>query len=569
MAGCGPRGVLAAARRLSCAGNFPAPCCGFRPYREQYMKSKTLAAALLAVGLVGPALAGGQPPFSLKLLPLGSFHSGLFDQAAAEIVAHDPSSQRLFVVNAASGRVDVLDIHDPATPALLFSIDLSAYGSAVNSVAVHGDLIAAAVEARTKTDPGKAVFVDRDGQVLAAVEVGALPDMLTFTPDGRHVLVANEGEPSDDYGIDPEGSVSIIDLPRKIDQLTQDQVRTADFRRFNDAELDSSIRIFGPHADVAQDLEPEYIAVSQDSRTAWVSLQEGNAVAVLDIRRGTFGALHGLGFKDHGKPGNELDASDRDDKIDIRNWPVLGMYQPDAIARYEHRGRTYLVTANEGDSRDYGGYSEVVRLGSSSYPLDPERFPDAESLKQNANLGRLNVSKASGLNPQTGRYERIHVFGGRSFSIWTQDLQQVWDSGADFERISAEANPAFFNSNHNENSFDTRSDDKGPEPEGLTLARLWGQTYAFVGLERVSGVMVYDISDPHAPSFVQYLNHRDFQAAPGTPAAGDLGPEGLTVIEAADSPIPGVPLLAVGNEVSGTTTLFRIDREPRRAVAGH
>ncbi|WP_349616417.1 choice-of-anchor I family protein [Azotobacter salinestris] len=528
---------------------------------------KMLAAALLAVGLAGPALAEIQPPFTLRLSPLGTFHSGLFDQAAAEIVAHDPHSQRLYVVNAASGRLDVLDIHDPAAPALLFSIDLSAHGAAVNSVAVHGGLVAAAVEARSKTDPGKAVFMDRDGQVLAAVEVGALPDMLTFTPDGRHVLVANEGEPSDDYGIDPEGSVSIIDLPGDIARLTQDQVRTADFRRFDDAELDSSIRVFGPHASVARDLEPEYIAVSGDSRTAWVTLQEGNAVAVLDIRSGTFGALHGLGFKDHGLPGNELDASDRDGKLDLRNWPVLGMYQPDAIARYEHRGRTYLVTANEGDARDYGGYSELVRLGSSAYPLDPERFPDAAELKQNANLGRLNVSKASGLNPQTGRYERIHAFGGRSFAIWTQNLEPVWDSGADFERIVAEANPEFFNSNHTENGFDTRSDDKGPEPEGLTLASLWGRTYAFVGLERVGGVMVYDIDDPRAPSFVQYLNRRDFQAAPGTPEAGDLGPEGLTVIEAGASPLPGVPLLVVANEVSGTITLFRIDRTPLE-VAG-
>lgn len=531
------------------------------------MKSKMLGAALLAFGLAGPALAEVQPPFTLRLSPLGTFHSGLFDQAAAEIVAHDPLGQRLFVVNAASGRVDVLDIRDPAAPALLSSIDLSAHGAAVNSVAVHGELVAAAVEARSKTDPGKAVFMDRDGQVLAAVEVGALPDMLTFTPDGRHVLVANEGEPSDDYGIDPEGSVSIIDLPGDIARLTQDQVRSADFRRFDDAELDPSVRVFGPHASVAEDLEPEYIAVSRDSRTAWVSLQEGNAVAVLDIRSGTFSALHGLGFKDHSLPGNELDAGDRDGRIDIRNWPVLGMYQPDAIARYEHRGRTYLVTANEGDARDYDGYSEVVRLGSSAYPLDPERFPEAESLKQNASLGRLNVSRASGLNPQTGRYERIHAFGGRSFSIWTQDLEPVWDSGADFERITAEANPEFFNSNHTENSFDTRSDDKGPEPEGLTLASLWGRTYAFVGLERAGGVMVYDIGDPHAPSFVQYLNRRDFQAAPGTPEAGDLGPEGLTVIEAGASPIPGVPLLVVANEVSGSTTLFRIDREPL-GVAG-
>jgi len=529
------------------------------------MKSSIFAVAL-AVGLAGQAVAEVQPPFTLKLSALGSYHSGQFDEAAAEIVAHDPQSQRLYVVNAASGRVDALDIRDPSVPALLFSIDLSAHGASVNSVAVHGELLAAAVEARTKTDPGQVVFMDRDGRVLAAVEVGALPDMLTFTPDGRHLLVANEGEPNNEYTIDPEGSVSIIDLPGNIDLLTQDRVRTVGFQGFEAAELEPSVRVFGPHASVAQDLEPEYIAVSADSRTAWVTLQEGNAVGVLDIPAGRFRAVRGLGFKDYALPGNELDASDRDGRIDIRNWPVQGMYQPDAIARYEYRGVTYLVTANEGDARDYDGYSEVVRLGSDDYPLDTARFPEAASLKQNDKLGRLNVSLASGLNAQSGNYETIHAFGGRSFSIWTQELEQVWDSGSEFERITAEANPAFFNSNNDENSFDTRSDDKGPEPEGLALAGLWGRTYAFVGLERVGGVMVYDISDPRAPTFVQYLNHRDFLATPDTPEVGDLGPEGLMVISAEASPIPGVPLLAVANEVSGSTTLYRIDRQPQAVI---
>lgn len=522
------------------------------------MHKTVLAAGLLAFGLAQQATAAA--PYAIQLTPLGSYSSGLFQQAAAEIVAHDPTSQRLFVVNAASGLLDVLDIRDPAQPKLLFNVDLSGYGGGINSVAVHGGLVAAAVQNPVKTEPGRAVFMNRDGQVLASVQVGALPDMLTFTPDGKHLLVANEGEPSDDYLTDPEGSVSIIDLPKNIARLTQAQVRSADFRAFSRADLDPSVRIFGPNASVAQDLEPEYISVSKNSQTAWVTLQENNAVAVLDIKQGRFKTVRGLGFKDHSLVGNELDASDRDSQINIRNWPIKGMYQPDAIASYQYHGRTYLVTANEGDARDYAGFSEEIRLGNAGYPLSPVHFPDASSLKQNANLGRLTVTKASGYNPDTGYYEAIHAFGGRSFSIWSQDLSRVYDSGADFERITATVNPTFFNSDHAENAFDNRSDNKGPEPEGVTLAKLWGKTYAFIGMERIGGVMVYDISKPKAPRFVQYLNNRDFGATPGTAEAGDLGPEGVMVITAEHSPI-GVPLLVVGNEVSGTTSLFRIDRQ--------
>ncbi len=512
-------------------------------------------------------------PFAISITPLGTYATGVFDQSAAEIVAHDPHTQRLFVVNAQSGNVDVLDIRAPSAPSLLFSIELEGI---VNSVAVHKGLVAAAVEADPKTDPGKVVFFDADGRILAGVEVGALPDMVTFTPDGKRVLVANEGEPSDDYSIDPEGSVSIIDLPGDIRRLTQAHVRTAGFTSFNDAKLDPSIRIFGPFATVAQDLEPEYITISKDSRTAWVALQENNAIAILDVQAGKFTSLRGLGFKDHLLAGNELDASDRDQEINITNWPVYGIYQPDAIASYQYQGRNYIVTANEGDARAYAGFTEEARFralsGETPICADAPRFvefyasnemgiTELSQLRDNANMGRLTVTSVDGLRADGDCYEAICAFGARSFSIWDADLKQVWDSVAEFERITAARYPDNFNSNHRENSFETRSDDKGPEPEGVTVAKLWGRTYAFIGLERIGGVMIYDISSPYAPVFVQYLNNRDFGAQPGTPEAGDLGAEGLTVIEASDSPIPGVPLLVVANEVSGTTTIFRINRE--------
>lgn len=546
--------------------------------RTNYLLRTSVASALVLCLSSGAIAAPETKPFSLSITPVGTYASGVFDQSAAEIVAHDPKTQRLFVVNAQSGQIDVLDMRVPSALGKLFSIDLSGYGAAINSVDVHNGLVVAVVEVEERTNPGTAVFTDTDGNVLAAVQVGALPDMVVFTPDGKRVLVANEGEPNADYSIDPEGTVSIIDLPRDIRNLTDAHVRTADFRHFNDATLDPSIRISGPGATVAQDLEPEYITVSRDSRTAWVALQENNAIAVLDIEKGEFTALHGLGFKDHLLPGNELDVSDRDDAIRIVNWPVFGVYQPDAIASYEYRGRNYIVTANEGDAREYDGFADVSRFRAltadtpicTDSPRFAEFFADNPlgirtpgQLRDNVNMGRLNVITTEGLRADGSCYEAIYAFGARSFSIYNDRIEQVYDSGSDFERITAEAYPEFFNSNHRENSFETRSDDKGPEPEGVTVAKLWGSTYAFVGLERIGGVMIYDITNPYSPSFVQYFNNRDFSAQPGTEAAGDLGAEGLIVVEASRSPIPGVPLLVVANEVSGTTTVFRIDRERR------
>jgi DNA-binding beta-propeller fold protein YncE len=413
-----------------------------------------------------------------------------------------------------------------------------------------------------------------------SIQVGALPDMLTFTPDGTTLLVANEGEPSDDYTNDPVGSVSIIDLSAGVAGAT---VTTAGFEGFNadEAALKASgVRVFGPGATVAQDMEPEYIAVSLDNKTAWVALQEANAVAELDIEAGVINAILPLGFKNHNVIGNELDVSNRDFNIDpanedgrinIRNWPVKGMYMPDAITSYGYNGKTYYITANEGDSRDYGGFSEEFRLGDLI--LDATAFPDAADLQLEANLGRINVTSTLGVSngcdpsdPATDptvdcEYSEIYTYGARSFSIWSADGKQVFDSGSEFERITASQLPENFNATNDENNFDNRSDDKGPEPEAVTVGTINGQTFAFIGLERIGGIMVYDVTNPQNPEFVQYLNNRDFSVSDAdlqAGMAGDLGPEGIAFIAAEDSP-NGQPLLAVGNEISGTTTLYGID----------
>jgi hypothetical protein len=300
-----------------------------------------------------------------------------------------------------------------------------------------------------------------------------------------------------------------------------------------------------------------------------VTLQENNAIAILDIKAGVFTELVGLGFKDHSRPCkefnrhnrscNRLDASDRDGGINIANWPVFGIYQPDAIDSYRVRGVTYLVMANEGDSRAFPGFSEEVQVGSSNYVLDPTKFPNAATLKEQANLGRLTVTNATGDNDSDGDFDKILVPGARSFSIRTADGDLVFDSGDDFEQITAAQVPMLFNSNGTAATFDSRSDNKGPEPEGIVLGKAFGRTYAFIGLERTGGIMVYDVSDPFHPAFVEYVNT----------SPEDISSEGLLFIKKEDSP-NGKPLLVVTHEISSTTTIFEINQQQEKPnlVAG-
>lgn len=932
-------------------------------------------------GLAVP-LAAAPAQKSITLDAIGTYASGIYDKGAAEIVAHDPATQRIFVVNASDAQIDVLFIGNPTSPTKVGTLEVTKYGAVANSVAVHHGLVAVAMENEVKTAAGKVVFFDRNLKFVAAVTVGALPDMVTFTPNGRYVLVANEGEPNADYSIDPEGTVSIIELPDNVAQLNQGRVRTVDFRAFNTTPLAPSIRIFGPNASVAQDLEPEYIAVSTDSRTAWVTLQENNAVATIDLVTAKVTQLVGLGFKDHsavtattetyvfnpaqlptigttlggqsitlggfsglhfegidpasgrykfvthtdrgpnaepngilrpfllpdftpeivrfeldrssgvlsltqriplqrapgqplsGRPNtavsnsaslpyndevpvdllgqklpqdplgadlegivvspvdgsfwmvdeyrpaiyqfspaglllnryvpigtaaaagqpvgtygtevlpavlaqrrqnrgfeaiawddgkvyafvqsplrnpatltnpalnamrnirivefnpttlgtrqflyvmdnadqggepntrpdkigdavalgqgeflvverdddarpddaantiekkifrfnltgatdvttltttvgttgktvdqlsvadlvannvrpvfkvlhadlnaagynrvqkveglalvdrttvavindndfgvanitiqsdgtyvvnyvpetvqlglvsvttNGLDASDRDSAIKIRPWPVKGMFQPDAIASYKVGAKTFLVTANEGDAREYSGFVEAVRVGNNAVTLDRSVFPNPTALKDNAALGRLNITSKLGRDATTGFYRELYAFGGRSFSIWDTQGALVYDSRDELEAFTSLVSPANFNASHTSNEFDSRSDDKGPEPEGVTIGKAFGRDYAFIGLERIGGIVAYDITDPTKPFLATYLNPRNFSAPTQTPQAGDLGPEGVIFIKAEDSP-NGRPLLVVGNEISGSTTIYEIGK---------
>ncbi|MCM2312684.1 MAG: choice-of-anchor I family protein [Steroidobacteraceae bacterium] len=526
--------------------------------------NKTLAAAVAALIACNATQAApaGAPPFDISLQHLSSISTASIGSTGAEIVAFDARTQRAFAINSTDNDLAVIDLADPAAPILLEKVSLAAFGAGLNGVDTHDGLVAVAVEASPKTDPGKVVFIDAATLIVrGAVTVGALPDMLTFDADGERVLVANEGEPESYLpgAVNPEGSVSIIDLSRGVARA---RVRTADFRAFSkDALLAKGVRVFGPGASAAQDLEPEYITVS--GRTAWVTVQEANAVAVVDVPTATVTDIVSLGLKDHSVSGHGLDPSDRDGGIRIGTWPVFGLYQPDAIASFRVGPQQFLVTANEGDSRssdDFPGFNEEVRLSNSGYVLDPTAFPNAAVLKGNAALGRLNVTNASGDTDGDGDFDQIHVFGARSFSIWTTNGELVWDSGEQLEQFFAEpANgyAAIFNASNNNNNLEDRSDNKGPEPEGVAVGRIGGRSFAFIGLERIGGVMAYDVTDPYAPAFAAYANTRSL-----TEVKGDRGAEGVEFVSGDDSP-NGQPLVLVGNETSRTVSIFQVNRSKR------
>ncbi|MBP6729478.1 MAG: YncE family protein, partial [Microthrixaceae bacterium] len=465
------------------------------------------------------------------------------DLSAAEIPAFDPASKRLFVVNGQKSGIDVLDLADPAAPVLLTTLDTSLFG-APNSVAVHDGVVAAAVESKTKTDTGEVWFFDAaSGMKLATVGVGALPDMVAFSPDGKYVVTANEGEPDGKYVVDPEGSVSVIDVSGGVENVLQTDVMTADFSGFTLMNLDPDVRLFGPNADSpAKNLEPEYVAISGDSTTAYVTLQENNALAMVDLATGTVTDVRPLGFKAWDN-GPKLDPSDKDDAAALIEAPLRGMYQPDAIAWFSLQGGDYLLTANEGDVRDLSGYSEEVRI--KDLDLDPTLFPDADALQQDEALGRLKVTSSLGDLDKDGDHDVLYTFGGRSFSVWNAaDGALVHDSGDRIEQLLA-ADPAYannFNADSAKNDFDSRSDDKGPEPEGLTVGQAYGRTLGFIGLERMGGVLMVDLADPNEPTILAYVNPRDFSGDPADGTADDLGPEGLTFVPAAASP-SGKPLV--------------------------
>jgi len=545
-----------------------------------------------------------------------------FDTASAEIVSYDKCSDKLYVVNAKDATVDVLSLAATnSAPSKASSIDLQAAATAAgieigaaNSVSAKQGLVAVAIEAKVKQNNGLiALYRSDDLSLLATFTAGALPDMVTLSEDGRYILTANEGEPSGDYKNDPEGSVTIVDLKAgfETDQAVVKQVR---FNEFNTggsrvSELETSVRTAGPEGtSVAQDLEPEYLVLNTDATKAYVALQENNAMAIIDIANATVDSIKGLGEKSWANV--ELDASNKDGVVgNFQSYQQLvGLYMPDTLTSFEKDGETYIVSANEGDGREYIYETTQQACDAAKHEWDGDDFapggdeedatkyaneeddcisfideirggdlfddatiadahPLKDALDDNDQLKRLKFV-TDDMNIEAG--ETIKSFGARSFSIWNTQGELVFDSGDDLAKRAFAADADNFNATNDNNdtaeTADNRSDDKGIEPEAVEAAEINGRIFIFVGLERQGGVAVYDATNPQAPVFQTFLNNRDFSEGVCTAlddgdcdndtynsAAGDLGPESIEYFTRV-----GKHFIAVGNEVSGTTTVYEI-----------
>jgi len=548
----------------------------------------TNANSALNISLVGRAVLNAQSP-----------------EGAAEIVAYQASKKWIYAINSSGDEAVVniipADTFDTAalvqdnegivsatnlTSTITLTLNDNTPGDA-NSIAIdeNNQMLAVAMAAKNVGEAGQIAFYDISGDTPAFIKnvpAGFLPDMVTFNQDGTKVVVANEGEPNGDYSIDPEGSVSIINI---VEGVVADTATNIDFTTYNSqqAELESDGFVFANptgrtingnviNTTVAMDLEPEYVSISKDNKYAYVSIQENNGLAIINLEDNSV-ELKALGFKDWSNL--QIDASDKDGGVNFKSYPGLyGMYQPDTISSFSWKGANFIVSANEGDAREYffdvtdeadctakGGLDYDEDDGCLAY-IDESRVEDLTLAanfdylnNDDDDIGRLKVSTVKGDTNDDGQYESLYAYGARSFTIWDSNGLVVFDSGDDIGRITASVHGEAFNNNEDENEGDTRSDDKGAEPEALTIGTIDERTFAFIGLERMGGIMVYDITNPYDVQFEDYFYNRG--VIEGADITGDLAPEGMVFVTAEQS-ATGEPLLIIGNEISGSIAVWQI-----------
>ena len=548
----------------------------------------TNANSALNISLVGRAVLNAQSP-----------------EGAAEIVAYQASKKWIYAINSSGDEAVVniipADTFDTAalvqdnegivnatnlTSTITLTLNDNTPGDA-NSIAIdeNNQMLAVAMAAKNVGEAGQIAFYDISGDTPAFIKnvpAGFLPDMVTFNHDGTKVVVANEGEPNGDYSIDPEGSVSIINI---VEGVVADTATNIDFTTYNSqqAELESDGFVFANptgrtingnviNTTVAMDLEPEYVSISKDNNYAYVSIQENNGLAIINLEDNSV-ELKALGFKDWSDL--QIDASDKDGGVNFKSYPGLyGMYQPDTISSFSWKGANFIVSANEGDAREYffdvtdeadctakGGLDYDEDDGCPAY-IDESRVEDLTLAanfdylnNDDDDIGRLKVSTVKGDTNDDGQYESLYAYGARSFTIWDSNGLVVFDSGDDIGRITASVHGEAFNNNEDENEGDTRSDDKGAEPEALTIGTIDERTFAFIGLERMGGIMVYDITNPYDVQFEDYFYNRG--VIEGADITGDLAPEGMVFVPAEQS-ATGEPLLIIGNEISGSIAVWQI-----------
>lgn len=503
---------------------------------------------------------------SLNLTAIARYDSGMTnaDGGVMEIVDYNAETGYAYAINGQAGTLAAISLADlekgetiqqlegnTVDVKRLVQVDGFIYGD-MTSVAISpdGTTLAAAVQAAGYADNGRVVLFacGADGTLTfqQAIETGVQPDMVTFTPDGSKILTANEGEPREGYtATDPQGSVTVIEVKTL-------QAQTIGFETYDTAEARQALTNAGvllkKETNPSVDFEPEYIAATDTM--AYVTLQEANAIAVLDLGSLAFTGVYSAGFEDYSK--TPVDIDKKDGAYAPKTYEgLLGIRMPDAISLYEADGKTYLLTANEGDAREWGDYLNEAEV---NFGKEGAQSP-AGNLTQDSGLsGKVVFFKTEDFDGlQNGK---DYLFGGRSFTLYqvnADGLTEVFTSADDFESRTAEYLGDYFNCSNDNLDLDDRSGKKGPEPETVTVGEVDGKTYAFITLERIGGVMVYDITDPQDMSYVNYINSRDFSKELGA----DDSPEGLKFIPASQSPTEEALLLAAC-EVGGTVAVYEL-----------
>ena len=514
--------------------------------------------------------------------------------SAGEIVGFDKVSKNLFVTSSSSAayQINIFDLSNPSSAAGVGAIDFSSsFGikanmSALSSVAINsakGFGVASLIPTANTTTLGKVGFFNlSSGTSLGTIDVGYHPDSVSFSPDGSKLIVVNEGEFNASSATNAPGSISIIDVSSiTSSNLANLASHTPVTRDFSSANLASGVSLSGirnsnlaaigtsgnfissvpdftqaPNQD-PNAIEPEYASVIGDK--VYVSLQDNNAIGEYDLTQNLWTKITNLGTITQ-----TIDATDTGSTISITQ-AVKGLPMPDTLATYSKNGKTYVVTANEGDARvddrDVSRFGDIAGNDSMNNIIDqnaPSNFTTNQTdARANEALGRLNVSRLDGDTDGDGKIDDPTMLGTRSFTIWEvteSGLQRTWDSGSYFETYIRDNDPTGW--------VDSRSDDKGPEPEGLTLGEIDGKTFAFIGMERNNGIFMFDITDPNAPSFFGYTRTSDGSNTP-------LRPEGMSFISAADSP-NGQNLLIVGYEGDGTASerigVYSVVPEPQTYI---
>jgi hypothetical protein len=417
--------------------------------------------------------------------------------------------------------------------------------------------------------------MDVNGKVLSAPDLkGVLPDSVTFTPSGTTALVAIEGQPvcakddpattaneSTDYlkAIDPKGGVSVVDLITP----AAPEVTFIGFEGFSVSALRAKgLALSSVVNDVSKDLEPEYI-VALDNSKAYVTIQEANGLGVLDIENKSWlDVRRAFESKLSMTP---IDTSDRDSGKGPRSYVnVVGASQPDAISGFKIGSGDYLVTANEGDAREYSCLNDDVR--GSSLKVDSRRFPDWKNMSGSAELGRAKVNPNAGDRDNDGDIDTVHLRGSRSMTIYRNGIP-IWDSGRLLEEIQISAfGVSNINGAHSLSADKSvvnytpqdRSDDKGSEPEGVAVGTVSGSRIAVLGLERMSALVVFDISAPRAPTLIKWIQMMPITSTPAAQATA-WSPEGVIFISAENSP-NGKPLFISSYELSGSLAIHQIEK---------